>query len=330
MKLSIIIPAYNAAAYIEECIRSCEKQDIPHNEYEIIVVDDGSTDTTRECVLQMQQEFPNIRYIYQDNARQGAARNNGLRNAKGHYIWYVDADDWIEERCIGEILCRIEKNSLTALATRHAKYYKTKKVLWPALDETKIKAGWEVLTGNDGLVSPTYCVWEREYLVDNNLFFLEHIFHEDTEIYPRMYYKAKRVGFYNKVCYYIYESENSTTRSYNPQRAHDMITVVQNLQEFSNQITSREVRLAVRQYISSAINASLFNSFKMSEEDCIELNRHWASNKHLFDNLTKSRILKYMVEGFLFKLFPQYVVRIYKLMQKGNSDPGGMKKLTQR
>lgn len=330
MKLSIIIPAYNAAAYIEKCIRSCERQDIPHDEYEVIVVDDGSTDATRECVFQMQQEFPNIRYIYQDNARQGAARNNGLRNAKGHYIWYVDADDWIEERCIGEILDRIKKNSLTALATRHAKYYKGKVIQWPALDETRVKAGWEVLTERDDFVSPTYCVWERDYLVSNGLFFLEHIFHEDSEIYPRMYYRANRVGFYNKVCYYIYDSENSTTRSCNPKRAHDIITVVESLQEFCDSISSRKVRLAVRQYICSVINASLFNTFQMSDEEISELNQHWSANKYLFDNLIKSNVLKYMIEGFLFRLFPQHVARIYKLMQKGNSDPGGMKKLTQR
>lgn len=327
MKLSIIIPAYNAAAYIEKCIRSCESQDISQDEYEVIVVDDGSTDTTRECVLQMQQEFPNIRYIYQDNARQGAARNNGLRNAKGHYIWYVDADDWIEERCIGEILFRLEKNSLTALATRHAKYYKGRIVLWPALDETRIKAGWEVLTEKDELVSPTYCVWEREYLVDNNLFFLEHIFHEDSEIYPKMFYEAKRVGFYNKVCYYIYDSENSTTRSCNPKRAHDIITVVESLQDFCDKISSHKVRHAVRQYICTVINASLFNTFQMSKEEISKLNQHWAAHKHLFGNLTKSRVLKYIIEGFLFKLFPQQIVCIYKLMQKGNPNPGNMKKL---
>lgn len=328
MRLSIIIPVYNAATYIEKCIKSCENQGIPQDEYEIIVVDDGSTDETRDIVLQLQREFSNISYRYQENARQGAARNNGLRNAKGDYIWYVDADDWIEECCIGEILFRMERDSLTALATRHAKYYKGKIVLWSALDETRIKAGWEVLTEKDGLVSPTYCVWERGYLVDNNLFFLEHVFHEDSEIYPKMFYAAKRVGFYNKVCYYIYDSENSTTRSCNPKRAHDIITVVESLQEFCDKISSHTIRRAVRQYICTVINASFFNTFQMSDEEIGKLNQHWALNKQLFNNLIKSCVMKYMVEGFLFKLFPQHTVRIYKLMQKGNPNPGNMKMLT--
>ena len=122
MKLSIIIPAFNAASYIEKCVRSCEKQDVKKDEYEVIIVDDGSTDNTKDCVKTLQKEFSNIIYIFQENARQGAARNNGLRIAKGVYIWYVDADDWIEENCLGEILRRIEKDFLTALAVRHAKY----------------------------------------------------------------------------------------------------------------------------------------------------------------------------------------------------------------
>lgn len=327
IKLSIIIPAYNASAYIEKCIRSCENQDLAKTEYEIIVVDDGSTDSTKECVQQLRCEFSNIVYIYQNNARQGAARNNGLRNARGQYIWYVDADDWIEENCLCGILDRIDKEQLTALAVRHAKYYGNILKLWPAM-EGNVKSGKEVLNDRDLLVSPTYCIWKKEYLLNNRLFFLEHIFHEDTEIYPRMYYNAERIGFYNQVCYYIFESSNSTTRSGSPQRAHDVITVVQYLQQFCERIEQRDVQKAIRQYICATINTSLYNSLSMKADDVKDLNTHWAENKCLFDYLIKSNVWKYRVEGLLFKLFPKHVILIYRLMQKGNPDPGKMKEQT--
>jgi len=321
MKLSIIIPAYNVTPYIEKCVRSCEMQDIKKDEYEVIIVDDGSTDNTKECVKLLQKEFSNIKYIFQENARQGAARNNGLRNANGEYIWYVDADDWIEENCIGEILNRIEKNALTALAVRHAKYYGEKLKLWPALDESKVKTGKEVLIDHDLLVSPTYCIWNRDYLLRNNLFFVEGIFHEDTEIFPRLFYKAE-----NRVCYYIYESDNSTTRSRNPQRAMDVVEVVQYLTSFCDGIDNLRIQKAIRRYICSTINMSLFNTYQLNKNDNKKLNQYWADNKHLFDNLVKCDIWKYRIEGFLFKMFPTHVTQIYQLMQKGNSDPGKMKK----
>ena len=325
MKLSIIIPAYNAALYIDKCIRSCENQDISQEDYEIIIVDDGSIDNTKECIEQLQKDFNNIIYIYQVNSRQGAARNNGLNHAKGKYIWYVDADDWIESNCLCEIINKLEEDNLTALAVRHAKYYGEKLKLWVALDEKTINSGKDVLQGKKMLVSPTYCIWDRTYLLNQQLFFLENIFHEDSEIYPRMYYNAERIGFYNRVCYYIYESDNSTTRSNNPQRAIDVITVVQHLQRFCDAIVSKEIKKAIRQYICSMINMSLYNTYTLSDENIKELNNHWAKNRILFNNLTKCNICKYKIEGFLFKLFPNHVSQIYQLMQKWNSDPGKMK-----
>ena len=328
MKLSIIIPAYNAALYIGKCIKSCEKQDLSQDVYEIIVVDDGSTDNTKDCVGHLQKDFNNIIYIYQGNARQGTARNNGLKHAHGKYIWFVDADDWIEDNCLCRIIDRIESNNLTALAVRHAKYYGNKLKLWPALKEGKIKSGKEVLIDRDLLVSPTYCIWNKEYLLNNHLFFLERLFHEDTEIYPRMYYYAERVGFLNRVCYYIFESSNSTTRSSSPQRAHDVITVVHYLQQFCEHIEQKDVQEAVRQYICATINSSLYNSLSMKVDDIKDLNMHWAENKCLFNNLIKCDVWKYRIEGLLFKLFPKHVVLIYKLMQKGNPDPGKIKEQT--
>ena len=183
-----------------------------------------------------------------------------------------------------------------------------------------------MLQDHDLLVSPTYCIWERDYLLRNNLFFVEGIFHEDTEIFPRLFYRAEKIGYYNQVCYYIYESDGSTTRSCNPQRALDVVEVVKCLTTFCDSINNVQVERAIRRYICSTINMSLFNTYQLKQNDIKKLNRHWKDNKHLFDNLVKSDVLKYRVEGFLFMCFPAYVAQIYKLMQKGNTDPGKMEK----
>ena len=97
MILSIIIPVYNVEKYVEKCIRSCENQDIPKENYEVIVVNDGSPDGSLAIVERLANEFSNIKVINQENKGLSMARNTGLEAAKGEYVWFVDSDDWIEE-----------------------------------------------------------------------------------------------------------------------------------------------------------------------------------------------------------------------------------------
>lgn len=88
-KLSIIIPMYNVDQYIGKCLDSCLKQDISKDEYEIIVVDDESPDNSSSIVEEYMKNNMNIRLIYRKNGGLSAARNTGLKEAKGEYIWFV-------------------------------------------------------------------------------------------------------------------------------------------------------------------------------------------------------------------------------------------------
>lgn len=90
-RFSIIIPTYNRAALIKETIQSVRNQSF--SDWECIVVDDGSTDTTRKVIENINKEDARVRCIYQDNAERSAARNNGIRNANGEYICFLDSDD---------------------------------------------------------------------------------------------------------------------------------------------------------------------------------------------------------------------------------------------
>jgi len=95
---SVIIPAYNAAGTIRETLEACLAQDFPRDEFEVIVVDDGSTDATQEIVA----EFPGVVYIHQDNAGAAVARNTGAAAAQGDILAFCDADSvhpphWLQE-----------------------------------------------------------------------------------------------------------------------------------------------------------------------------------------------------------------------------------------
>jgi glycosyltransferase involved in cell wall biosynthesis len=90
---TVIIPTYNRAGLIRTAIDSILKQE--YTNYEIIIVDDGSTDDTEQVIKTEYRGNDKVRYIKQQNAERGAARNTGLKNAKGKYITYMDSDDII-------------------------------------------------------------------------------------------------------------------------------------------------------------------------------------------------------------------------------------------
>src|ERR1700693_6123598 len=103
---SIIIPTYNHANYISGAIQSALNQD--YENVEIIVVDDGSTDNTHEIVLQFGNRG---RYIRQDNHGLSAARNTGLRLARGEFVGLLDADDMYEKHYLRSLVDILENNS---------------------------------------------------------------------------------------------------------------------------------------------------------------------------------------------------------------------------
>lgn len=94
--ISVIIPTYNYGVLIGETLKSLQQQTL--TEWECIVVDDGSTDSTPEFVSRFAEGEPRVRYLHQPNQRQAVARNTGLAAARGHYIQFLDADDLIEPR----------------------------------------------------------------------------------------------------------------------------------------------------------------------------------------------------------------------------------------
>lgn len=89
---SIIIPSYNRAHMLPAALQSVQDQTFP--DWESIIVDDGSTDNTKELVKDWIAKDNRFRYIYQENAERSAARNNGIKNAKGQYICFLDSDDY--------------------------------------------------------------------------------------------------------------------------------------------------------------------------------------------------------------------------------------------
>lgn len=107
-KISIVVPVYNAGNYLYQCIESLRAQ--TYVNIEIILVDDGSKDQSREICLEFAEKDQRIHYYYQNNAGAAAARNNGIDHATGDYIGFVDSDDYIDSDMYEVLLDAIVNN----------------------------------------------------------------------------------------------------------------------------------------------------------------------------------------------------------------------------
>lgn len=104
-KLSILIPAYNVERWLPRCLNSILSQ--VEDDIEIVIVDDGSTDTTLQCANEFAEKWNNIRVYSKHNEGVGAARNYLLDKACGEFIWFVDSDDYIAEGALRHILSEL-------------------------------------------------------------------------------------------------------------------------------------------------------------------------------------------------------------------------------
>ena len=109
--ISVIIPVYNSGKYIYKCLSSILSQ--TYKNFEIICVDDGSTDNSKEIILDLAKDNKNIAYFYEENSGPSYARNNGIKHAKGEYITFIDSDDYLtDENCFQDCISQIGDNDI--------------------------------------------------------------------------------------------------------------------------------------------------------------------------------------------------------------------------
>ena len=102
VKVSFVLPCYNAERYIAECLDSIYAQDLPEDDFEVICVNDCSTDKTRDIIREFAETHPNLTLIdHEQNLTVGGARNTGMAAARGEYIWFVDSDDLLQPDSLG-------------------------------------------------------------------------------------------------------------------------------------------------------------------------------------------------------------------------------------
>ena len=321
MKLSFIVPVYNTAVYLPKCIESLLNQDIPHSDYQIILVNDGSNDNSLAICEAYKEKYENIIVLSQSNAGQSSSRNFGMTKAEGDYIWFVDSDDFIEHYCIDECLNICYQHDLDIFLFCADEIDENKSTIKRLQYFTKSQTS-VIFHGKNFLNSKQYfnCIpfyiYKHQFLKEQNIRFYEGIYHEDNEVIPKIFYPAKRILGYNKVLYHVNLRPNSTIRSINPKKAFDLIKVVESLVIYTVNYVDLEDYPVFCNFISRSVNASLLNTLMIDSESCKQLQQEWYHHRDIFKWMKKSQNKKYRIEGYIFSLFPRHTGWLYRCMKR--------------
>lgn len=163
-KISVIVPCYNQEKYIKECLDSLVSQTF--KDYEVIVIDDGSTDDSAEIVNEYVKHNKNIRLIRQANQGVVVARNNAIKQAQGTYIYPLDADDVISPSCLEKLCAAMEENKGDVIYS-DVEYFGLKNGLFLKKEPNV----WNMSVGNQIVVSALYrkSDWEKYGGYDENM-----------------------------------------------------------------------------------------------------------------------------------------------------------------
>lgn len=243
IKLSFIVPIYGVEQYLQKCVDSLLTQDLASSEYEIILVDDGSPDTCPQICDDYATAHKNIRVVHRENGGLSAARNSGIKAAKGKYVCFVDSDDYWEPNVLKGLMEQIDREQLDVLRfnfrnvnERYEEFHPNKAPKRDIDYSETVTDGEDFL--NNRLGQMCYAVMfviNRELL--DSCVFKEGIYFEDVEWTPRMLLRAKRVASTSTIVYNYLWREGSITLPDNPQKREkvlrDKIALIRGFKEQS-------------------------------------------------------------------------------------------------
>jgi len=219
--LSFIVPMYNVALYVEQCIRSLYDQDIPKEDYEVIVIDDCSPDNSKDIIVRLQTEFPSLKLVsLAENVKLGSARNIGLQHAIGKYIWFVDSDDYIQPNILKGLIDELDNNNIEILHFDYLEINDSDESIIPYRTHYNL----EICTGTEFYFDSKELWWQKgveawrkickkSFLIENELIFADSVMYEDVDYSINMFAIAQRVKHIDTAPYYYRNNSLSITNS---------------------------------------------------------------------------------------------------------------------
>lgn len=319
-KLSIIIPVFNVERYIVKCLDSVKSAIGCRIDVEVIVVDDGSPDHSIEVAQPILKSMSYAKLIRQENQGLSGARNAGLDEARGEYVWFVDSDDWLLPNAINDVLSVLQANdSLDVIASILQMNYEGKRCCVKNEYQPEICKlnGKEYLRRRYPQGASQRFILRKAFLKENDLQFHKALIHEDGLFGYTMLYLAKEVLILPKPVYaYRLRQSGSIMSNITMRTPECMLLIHKLLMEFRKEKVAEEDRIWYREEIFKV----LVNLFGFSKNLAFrrEFTMFYRQHKHYFNEeaafMLKQGVL--VSKARMIKFFPLALMRIKYVARK--------------
>lgn len=232
-KISVIMPAYNAEKYIRNALDSILAQTF--DSYEILVVNDGSTDGTSAIIEAYCTEYPEkIQIITQENGGTGAARNEGIKNASGSYVLFMDADDVVEEDMLSDLYASAVKYQSEVVFCpfyRHGLYQEVTIEGTFNLSPKRVYTGEDFIRNTENIITTCTKLYHIDFI---RRFTFPSFWFEDVALLPVMMSYAKKITYVPFAYYHYLRHENSIVSNISNEQILGSVDAVRYVREHAN------------------------------------------------------------------------------------------------
>lgn len=293
-KISIIVPIYNAEKTLRKCINSIINQ--TYNNLEIILVNDGSNDKSKEICEEFELLDKRIIVINKKNGGQSSARNLGLEKSTGDFIAFVDSDDWIDKDIYKHCIKIIESNDCDIVDFNVTFVYEDEKTTKHSNQSPFIRSieGKEILRDylyrgqtERAPFSPCRKIYRR--FLFESIRFPEGKVNEDIATNYHVLMKCNKLVITDKVGYFYFQSDNSTTRNGLRTRDFDLLDACEELKLLTKNETYKDIR-----YLSQVKYARSYFSL-LAKAAFYGIEDEQLANKNVINELTKNLRTNYLL-----------------------------------
>ncbi|MCC5975007.1 MAG: glycosyltransferase family 2 protein, partial [Rubellimicrobium sp.] len=307
--VSVIVPLYKTEAYVENCLRSIMSQTL--REIEILCIDDCSPDGSAAIVERLAEEDDRIVLIrHEVNLGLGGARNTGIRAARADYIASVDSDDYVEPDFLERLWEGAAGGHYDVVVCGFVRVAPDGEVLSES-GTTKMKVIDPIPADHDPfrISEPAFWnkLWRRSLYVDNDIWFPNHIYHQDSATTPRIYCKARNVRFIGGDCYKYLVRDDSVTQSTSDKHLLDRYRSVDVLKDFF-------IREGLSDRLKDAIDDRVYSGYSFHVQSAVQKDDNKATAmdtylRHLL--IMREAYLEYdtIVRGMSFEEKAEHLVR---------------------
>lgn len=278
--ISVIIPAYNVEKYIEKCLQSIIYQD--YQDLEIIIIDDGSIDNTKKICEKYVEQDNRITLISTENRGAGRARNTGIDKARGKYISFIDADDYICDGYYARMYSLIEKENADIVEGHYKRVKGYDEDVFTYTGTQKVYTNMEkllVLYGEDEIeyinsVSITNKLYRRELFNEIRLP-INRIIDDEFIIYKLIYNSKKFISIPDIMYAYVQSEESVMRASFKEKRVHDTLDVYDEVYDFFKDKGNDELieKILIR-YLNYGIELTIKTSMSKDIADKYKIYEH--------------------------------------------------------